>query len=113
MDLMRFLLLLSMKHNFFVRAHHFPGVSYDITDALSRFQDERYRAVASKAQKILYHPAFTNDPLTEEVQRYAKWGLAGLPTVIMCQVKKVLFSFAFQTGLCLRRVTFSQLRKEH
>ena len=51
MDLMRFLLLLSMKHNFFVRAHHFPGVSNNITDALSRFQDERYRAVASKAQK--------------------------------------------------------------
>ena len=50
MDLMRFLLLLSMKHNFFVRAHHFPGVSNNITDALSRFQDERYRAVASKAQ---------------------------------------------------------------
>ena len=51
MDLMRFLVLLSMKHNFFVRAHHFPGVSNDITDALSHFQDERYRAVASKAQK--------------------------------------------------------------
>ena len=48
---MRFLLLLSMKHNFFVRAHHFPGVSNNITDALSLFQDERYRAVASKAQK--------------------------------------------------------------
>ena len=51
MDLMRFLLLLSMKHNFFVRAHHFPGVSNDITYALSYFQDERYQAVASKAQK--------------------------------------------------------------
>ncbi|XP_073258365.1 uncharacterized protein [Porites lutea] len=24
----------------------------------------------------LYHPAFSNDPLTEEVQTYAKWGLA-------------------------------------
>ena len=57
--------------------------------------------------------AFTNDPLTEEVQTYAKWGLAALPTVIMGEVKHVLFSFAFQTGLRLRRVTFSQLQKEH
>ena len=57
--------------------------------------------------------AFTNDPLTKEVQMYAKWGLAALPTVIMGEVKYVLFSFAFQTGLRLRRVTFSQLQKKH
>ena len=35
MDLLRFLVLLSMKHNFFVRARHVPGVSNDIADALS------------------------------------------------------------------------------
>ena len=51
MDLLRFLVLLSMKHNFFVRARHVPGVSNDIADALSRFQDERFRASAPKAQK--------------------------------------------------------------
>ena len=43
MDLPRFLVLLSMKHNSFVRAHHVPGVSNDITDSLSCFQDERFR----------------------------------------------------------------------
>ena len=113
MDLPRFLALLSMKHNSFVRAHHIPGVSNDITDSLSCFQDERFRQWLPRHKKTLYHPAFTNDPLTEEVQTYAKWGLAGLPTVLMGQVKHVLFSFAFQTGLCRRRVTFSQLWKEH
>ena len=51
MELMRFLVLLSMKHNFFVRARHVPGVSNDIADALSGFQDERFRASAPKAQK--------------------------------------------------------------
>ena len=58
-----------------------------------------FLSVAPKAQKNPYHPAFTNDPLTEEVQTYAKWGLAGLPTILMGQVKHVLFSFAFHTGL--------------
>ena len=48
---MRFLVLLSMKHNFFVRARHVPGVSSDIADALSHFQDERFRASAPKPQK--------------------------------------------------------------
>ena len=51
MDLLRFLVLLSMKHNFFVRARHVPGVSNDIADALSRFQDERFRTSAPNAQK--------------------------------------------------------------
>ena len=72
MDLLRFLVLLSMKHIFFVRARHVPGVSNDIADALSRFQ-----VVGSQGtQNPLYYPAFTNDLLTQEVQTYAKWGLA-------------------------------------
>ena len=37
MDLLRFLVLLSMKHNFYIRAHHVPGIVNDIADALSRF----------------------------------------------------------------------------
>jgi len=49
MDLLRFLVLMSMKHNFFVRARHVPGVSNEIADALSRFQDARFRAAAPKA----------------------------------------------------------------
>ena len=38
MELVRKLVLLSMEHNFQVRARHVPGVSYDIADVLSRFQ---------------------------------------------------------------------------
>ena len=38
MDLVRFLVLISMKHNFLVRARHVPGVHNEIADALSRFQ---------------------------------------------------------------------------
>lgn len=51
MDLLRFLVLLSMKHNFFVRARHVPGVSNEIADALSRFQVSRFRAAAPTAEQ--------------------------------------------------------------
>ena len=50
MDLLRFLVLLSMKHNFYIRAHHVPGIVNDIADALSRFQDTRLLAVAPQAR---------------------------------------------------------------
>ena len=114
MDLLRFLVLLSMKHN-----SSLSGLTTSLGSlttsliASPAFRTNVTRQWLQRHKKIPYHSAFTNDPLTEEVQMYAKLGLAGLPTVLMCQVKKVLFSFAFQTGLCLRRVTFSQLRKEH
>ena len=39
MDLVRFLVLISMKHNFLVWARRVPGVNNEIADALSRFQD--------------------------------------------------------------------------
>ena len=52
MDLVRFLVLISMKHNFFVRARHVPGVRNDIADALSCFQDARFRAAAPTADRI-------------------------------------------------------------
>ena len=51
MDLLRFLVLVSMHHNFFVWARHVPGVSNDIADALSRFQIERFRAAAPMANQ--------------------------------------------------------------
>jgi len=38
MELVRKLVLLSMKHNFLVKACHVPGVSNKIAHALSRFQ---------------------------------------------------------------------------
>ena len=43
MDLLRFLVLISMSH--------VPGVSNEIADALSRFQDARFRAAAPNAEQ--------------------------------------------------------------
>jgi len=54
MDLLRFLVLISMKHNFFIRARHVPGVSNEIADALSRFQVSRFRAAAPSAEPTPY-----------------------------------------------------------
>ena len=48
---MDLLVLVSMKHNFFVRARHVPEVSNEIADALSRFQDARFRAAAPNAEQ--------------------------------------------------------------
>ena len=50
MDLLCFLVLLSMKHNFYGRARHVPGIVNEIADALSRFQDTRFRAVSPQAE---------------------------------------------------------------
>ena len=72
MDLLRFLVLLSMKHFFFARARHVPGVSNDDADALSRFQTNVSGRRLPRRKITLYHPAFTNDPLTQEVRTYAK-----------------------------------------
>ena len=49
MDLVRYLVLLSMKHNFLIRAQHVPGVSNAIADSLSRFQVQRFRDLAPHA----------------------------------------------------------------
>ena len=51
MDLVRRLVLLSMQHNFVVRARHVPGVSNAIADALSRFQMQRFRVLAPDADQ--------------------------------------------------------------
>ena len=46
MDLVRFLVFISMKHNFLVGACHVPGISNEIADALSRFKDKHFREFA-------------------------------------------------------------------
>ena len=51
MDLVRFLVLISMKYNFLVRACHVPGTSNGIADALSRFQVQRFRELAPNADQ--------------------------------------------------------------
>ena len=72
MDLVRFLVLISMKHNLLVRARHVPGVDNGIVDALSRFQVKRFR----DRPDPLFHPSFVHDPLNDEVLRYANWALS-------------------------------------
>ena len=51
MELVRKLVLLSMQHNFLVRARHVSGVSNAVADALSRFQMQRFRALAPDADQ--------------------------------------------------------------
>ena len=51
MELVRKLVLLSMQHNFLVRARHVPGVSNEVADALSRFQMRCFRALAPDADQ--------------------------------------------------------------
>ena len=60
MDLVRFFVLISMKHNFLVRARHVPGVNNEIADALSRFQLQRFRELAPGADQTPYNipPSF-------------------------------------------------------
>ena len=48
---LRFLVLISMKHNFFVQACHVPGVSNEIADALLHFQDAPFQAGAPNAEQ--------------------------------------------------------------
>jgi len=76
MDLLRFLALLSMKHNFFIRDRHVRGVSNAIADSLSRFQVRRFRELAPLQPSPPLHPAFPTDSLRDEVLQYANWGLA-------------------------------------
>ena len=51
MDLLRFLVLLSMRHNFFVRVAMFWGVSNENADALSQFQVCLFWAAAPTAEQ--------------------------------------------------------------
>ena len=55
MKLMRRLTWLAAKHNFFIYSKHIPGVQNDISDALSRFQVNRFRQLAPEAE-WLPHP---------------------------------------------------------
>ena len=74
MDLLRVLVLLSMKHNFYVRARDVPRIVNEIADALSPVSG--YALPGSRppgGEHPLYHLAISHDPLREEVLRYANW----------------------------------------
>ena len=51
MDLVRFLVLISMKYNFLVRTRHIPGARNEIADALSRFQVQCFRELTPGADQ--------------------------------------------------------------
>lgn len=51
MDLLKFLVLISMKHNFLVRALHVPGGSNEIADTLSCFQVALFWAAAPTLER--------------------------------------------------------------
>ena len=76
MDLLRFLTLTAMKHNFLLRACQVLGVSNNIADAVpisgGTFQGSHPHGRSGP----LHHPAFLNDPLRHGVLRYANWRLA-------------------------------------
>lgn len=49
MDLLRYLTLLSLNHNIYIRARHIAGKNNEIADSLSRFQQQRFRSLAPSA----------------------------------------------------------------
>ena len=51
MDLVSFLVLISVKHNFLVRACHVPGAKIGIADALSSFQVQCFRELTPNADQ--------------------------------------------------------------
>ena len=83
-----------MKHNFFVRARHVPGVRNDIADALSRFQDARFRAAAPTADRIpctIPPSLMTLKGMKFKPTQPGAWH--GLPTVRTALWKNDFFSF--------------------
>ena len=57
MELVRKLVLLSMQHNFLVRARHVSGVSNEVADALCRFQMQPFRALAPDQRPCIILPS--------------------------------------------------------
>ena len=51
MDLVPFLVLISLKHNFLVRARHVPRAKNGTADALSHFQVQCFRELAPNADQ--------------------------------------------------------------
>ena len=112
MDLLRALIIISMKHNFFIRARHVPGVHNVIADALSRFQEARFRGSCSHGgQGPLHHPAFANDPLRDEVFTYARWSLAWTTQRTYSSGEKSFITFCLMNRLAPDRgIYFQPLR---
>lgn len=52
MRLVRKLTLLCLQRNILLKAEHIPGTNNEICDALSRFQDARFRALAPEADAL-------------------------------------------------------------
>ena len=93
MDLVRFLVLISMKHNFLVRAHRVPGINSEIADALSRFQVQRFRDLAPGADQnpCTIPPSFMKD----DVVKYANWTLLWNTNCTYTSGEKRFIQFCF------------------
>ena len=74
-ELVRKLVLLSMQHNFLVRAHPW-GLKWGSWCTLLLSDAVLLGPHSGRRPESLYHPAFTNEPLRDEVLNYAGWGLA-------------------------------------
>lgn len=95
MDLLLALTLISMKHDFFVRARHVPGVCNFIGDALSRFQAARFRVAAPKAYRdpCTIPPSLMTDPLRGEDSPTPVGIWPGLLNAPTAPAKRVLLAF--------------------
>ena len=94
MDLVRFLALISMTHNFLVRARHVPGVNNEIADALSRFQVQQFRELAPGADQTpcTIPPSFmTLSKMKSLSMPTGPW--CGTPIAHIPLGRSVLFSF--------------------
>lgn len=94
MDLVRFLVLISMKHHFLVKARHVPGAHNEIADTLSRFQVQRFRELAPGADQT----PCTIPPSFMTLRKLKSLSMPtgpcrGTPTARIPLGRSVLFSF--------------------
>ena len=96
MDFVRFLALISMKYNFLVRAHHVK--SHCICPL--PFSGPALPGTRSQRRpESLYHPAFLNDPLKDEVLKYANWSLSWNTNRTYTSGKKRFIQFCLMNRL--------------
>ena len=52
MDLVRYLTLLTLKFNIYIKVRHIEGKKNEIADSLSRFQMDRFHELAPHAEQV-------------------------------------------------------------
>jgi hypothetical protein len=71
-DLLRHLILLTLKYNLYITAQHIPGKRNEIADSLSRFQFQRFRMLAPHADVVAYKIPCSHhaENLSDDIQLY-------------------------------------------